>query len=87
MVLPARTAGSRRLGLAVKRGENALDARNVGRFEIRLTALLAHPRGQRAPVYVVAVAVHAERSIGALHLASTMHALHDHFLSLKSADH
>jgi len=47
---------SRHLGLAVKYGESTLDARNVGELEIRLAALLAHPRRQRVPVHVVAVA-------------------------------
>jgi hypothetical protein len=69
---------SRRLGLAVERGENTLDTRNVGGLEVRLAALLAHLRGQRVPVHMVAVAVDAERGMGALHLAFTMHALHDH---------
>lgn len=41
-----RPSRSRRFGLVVKRGEGALDARHVGRLEVGLAALLAHPRGQ-----------------------------------------
>jgi len=43
---------SGRLGLAIKRGESALDARYIGGLKVRLAALLAPPRGQRVPVHV-----------------------------------
>gem|GEM_PF-6915346 len=63
--------------LPVECGERALDTVDLRRFKIRFATLLAHPRGHSVPSNVITIPIDVERSVRALHLTSTMDALHD----------
>jgi hypothetical protein len=72
--------------LGFDRPHKILDGIDFLFFEIRFSALLAHPRWNRIKHQVATFAVNMKRRCGPLHLALAMNAFHRSTLILKSSD-